>query len=124
MVQLQKVRETGEETSEKGQPIRTFASDDPMQYSEIIEWIEGRRESFVGSSYYYIREDRERPVICRMKITGGYLYSIDVIDHDEHGITDDEIAHAIRFSGDEPDIPGHYHIDGHIGRKLHMLPDA
>jgi len=102
----------------------TFGSNDPLRCSEIIDWLGERQESFVGSSYYYIRKSREQYVICRLKISGGILYSIDVINHDEHGISDDDIADAVRSSEEEPEIPGHYHIDRYIEQKLRTLLDA
>jgi hypothetical protein len=124
MVQLFKIREKRQKILKNGLPPGTGSgSNDPMQSSEIIDWLVERQESFVGSSYYYIREGREQFVICRLKISGGYLYSIDVIDHEEHGISNDDIADAVRSSDGEPEIPGHYHIDRHIEQKLRTLLD-
>ena|SRR5271157_2903386 len=118
MVQAQKV-------PEHGLPSGTlFGRDDPLQYSEIIEWLLDRPESFIGSSYFYIRSGGDRSVICRMNITGGCLYSIDVINHGEHGITDDDIAEAVRLAPGDTEIPGHCHIDIHIEHKLRTLLDA
>jgi hypothetical protein len=118
MVQAQKFPERGLH------PGRTFGPDDPLQYSEIIEWLLDRQESFIGSSYYYIREDKGRFVICRMSITGGCLYSVDIIDHIGHGITGEDITDAVRFTIGEECVPGHYHIDVHIEHKLRTLLDA
>jgi len=125
MVQLQKIRETGQKVHKNRKPpAMAFGSNDPLQCSEIIDWVVGRQESFIGSSYYYIWKSREQNVICRLKICGGHLYSIDIINHDGHGISDDDIADAVRLSGEEPEIPGHYHIDRYIEQKLRTLLDA
>ncbi len=99
-------------------PAGLSSPDDPLQRSEIIEWLLRRQESFIGSSYYYIREDRGRHVICRMSITGSCLYSVEIINPTEHGISGEEISNVVRFTGEGTEIPGHYHIDVHIEHKL------
>jgi len=125
MVQLQKIRETRQKTRANCLPPEmSFGSGDPLQSSEIIAWLGERQESYVGSSYYYIRSNQEQYAICQVKISGSNLYSIDVINHEEHGISDDDIADAVRSFVEEPEIPGHYHIDKYIEQKLRTLLDA
>ena len=94
------------------------SQDDPLQRSELIEWLLRRQESFIGSSYYYIREDRGGHVICRMSLTGGCLYSVEIINHTGYGISVEEIGNAAGLPGESPEIPGHCHIDIHIEHKL------
>jgi hypothetical protein len=105
-------------------PGRVSGADDPLRYSGIIEWLLSRQESFIGSSYYYIREDRDHYVLCCLSITGGCLYSVDIIDHIGHGITSGDMDDAVRVTSDSPEIPGHYHIDIHIEHKLRTLLDV
>jgi hypothetical protein len=105
-------------------PGRVSGADDPLRYSGIIEWLLGRQESFIGSSYYYIRKDQDQCVLCCLSITGGCLYSVDVIDHIGYGISDEDIDDAVRTIEDDPIIPGHFHIDIHIESKLRTLLDV
>jgi hypothetical protein len=96
---------------------------DPMRYSEILEWLSDSRESYIGSSYYYIRSGSDDPVICRLNITGGSLYSMEVINHSRYGITDEDLDEAVLYQEEEPEIPGHYQISIHIEKKLRAILD-
>jgi hypothetical protein len=96
---------------------------DPMRYSEILEWLSDSRESYIGSSYYYIRSCSDNPTICRLNITGGSLYSQEVLDHNKYGISDEDLDEAILFREEEPEIPGHYPISIHIEKKLRTILD-
>lgn len=97
--------------------------DDPMRYSEVLKWLSSRQEAFIGSSYYYIRETGGTPVICRLNTYGGTLYSMEVIDHYEYGITDEDIEEVILFQTEEPEIPGHYPLNIHIEKKIRTIMD-
>jgi hypothetical protein len=96
---------------------------DPMRYSEIMDWIGDRQETFIGSSYYYIQADDRRSSLFRLTTSGGSLYSIEIVDYAQFGISDDELDEAVRESGGDPEIPNHYPINGHIERKLRTLLD-
>ena len=96
---------------------------DPMRYLEVLEWLSDRRESYIGSSYYYIRSGRDIPTICRLNISGGSLYSMEVIDHSQYGITNEDIDEAILYRDEETEIPGHYQISIHIEKKLRTILD-
>jgi hypothetical protein len=97
--------------------------DDPMRYSEVLEWLSDRREAFIGSSYYYIRSTGDNYMICRLNISGGSLYSIEVIDHCLYGIADEDIDEAVHSMVEEPEIPDHYSISIHIEKKLRTILD-
>ncbi len=118
MVQVQKIIDRGV------YPGIVSGPDDPLRYSGTIEWLVDRRESFIGSSYYYIREDQDQCVLCCLSITGGCLYSVDVIDHIGYGISNEDIDEAVRMTEEDPVIPGHFHIDIHIENKLRTLLDV
>lgn len=118
MVQAQKIPDWG---SHLGGVSRV---EDPLRYSGIIEWLLGRQESFIGSSYYYIREEQDEYVLCCLSVTGGYLYSLDVIDHAGLGISGNDIDDAVRMAECDSVIPGHFHIDVLIENKLRTLLDV
>ena len=118
MLQAQKIPDGGLH------PVEATSADDPLRFSGIVEWLLGRQESFIGSSYYYIREDDCQCVLCCLSITGGCLYSVDITDHTAYGISADDIDDAIRKTGGSPGIPGHHHIDIHIERKLRTHLDV
>ncbi len=96
---------------------------DPMRYSEVLEWLSDRRESYIGSSYYYIRTGGDNPTICRLTISGGSLYAMEEIDHSQYGITDEDIDQAVLYRDEETEIPGHYPISIHIEKKLRTILD-
>jgi len=96
---------------------------DPMRYSEVLEWLSDRREAYIGSAYYYIRSAGDNPMICRLNISGGCLYSMEVIDNDNYGITDEDIDEAVLSQEEEPEIPGYYQINIHIEKKLRAILD-
>lgn len=97
--------------------------DDPLRYSEVLEWLSDKREAFIGSSYYYIRSREGNLTICRLNVTGGSLYSIEEIEHSQYGIADEDIDEAVLYQIEEPEIPDHYPININIEKKLRTLMD-
>jgi len=96
---------------------------DPMSYSEVLEWLSDHREAYIGPAYYYIRSAGDNPKICRLNISGGCLYSMEVIDHSKYGIADEDIDEAVLSQEEEPEIPGYYQINIHIEKKLRTILD-
>jgi hypothetical protein len=97
--------------------------DDPMRHSQVLDWLADKREAFIGSSYYYIRSTGGNPTICRLIVVGGNLYSMEVIDHSQYGISDEEIDEAVIPQTEEPEIPDHFSISINIEKKLRTLMD-
>jgi len=90
-------------------------------YEAILEQLQEYQHSFVGSSYFYIREDDPTPMLCRIVYGGGKIYFHEVVDHEKHSISDDDIANAIRFDTGALTLPGHHIISPHIEMKLRTL---
>ncbi len=97
--------------------------EDPMLYSEVLEWLSDRREAYIGSSYYYLRSKEGNTTICRLNVTGGCLYSIEEIDHCQYGIAEEDIDEAMLYQTEDAEIPDHYSISTHIEKKLRTLMD-
>jgi len=91
------------------------------EYKAILEHIQTCRKSQIGSSYYYIRAGEESTILCRIIPGGGKVFFHEVVDHQNHGISDDDITEAVKSDTGTFTLPGHYHISPHIEKKLRAL---
>ena len=91
------------------------------EYEAILEQIQNYRKSQIGSSYYYIRAGEESTLLCRIIPGGGKVFFHEVVDHENHGISEEDIDEAIKGDTGTFTLPGHYHISPHIEKKLRAL---
>lgn len=91
------------------------------EFEMIIRNFHGHEQAVIGRCYYYIRDDGRRRGLCRMMVGYGKLYSAEFVDHESHGISDDDIDDAIRIASRSHETPGYYHISDHIDKKLRSL---
>ena len=91
------------------------------EYEVILEQIQQYRKSQIGSSFYYIRAGEESTLLCRIIPNGGKIFFHEVVDHKNHGISDEDIAEAIKNDPGTFTLPGHHHISPHIEKKLRAL---
>lgn len=92
-------------------------------YDEILEQLQEYHRSFIGSSYYYIRAEGQKFSLCRILPGGGKLFFHEVVDHDKHGITEDEIEQAVNQDTGQFSLEGYHPISAHIESKLRVLLD-
>jgi hypothetical protein len=90
-------------------------------YELIIEELHNQGKSQVGSSYFYIKKGDDWCSLCRIVYGGGKVFFHEVVDHDKHGISEDDIDHAIKHGTALTKLPDHYFISPHIEMKLHTL---
>jgi hypothetical protein len=88
---------------------------------EILSQIQLYRSTLVGNSYYYITCDSQTLSLRRVVPGGGKIYFSEIVDHLNHGISDEDIEEAVRMDPDTLNIPGHYLISSHIEQKLRAL---
>lgn len=93
----------------------------PPDYEAILAQLQEYHSSLVGSSYFYIRADDMAPMLCRIVYGGGKIYFHEVVDHEKHSISEDDIEDAIRLDTGALTLPGHYLISPHIEMKLRTL---
>jgi hypothetical protein len=65
-------------------------------YELILEELHNHGKSQVGTSYFYIKKIDDCCSLCRILYGGGKIYFHEVLDHEKHGISDDDID---RYNG-------------------------
>jgi hypothetical protein len=93
------------------------------EYELILEQLQDYRESMIGSSYYYIRAGDERRCLCRIVHGGGKIFFHELVDHQKHGISDEDLEESVRQDTGSFTLPEHYPLSPHIEQKLRILYD-
>jgi hypothetical protein len=93
------------------------------EYDEILKQLHDYHRSLIGSSYYYIRVENERTNLCRILPGGGKIFFHEIVDHEKHGISEDDLEEAVRFDTGSFSTPGYYPVSPHIETKLRVLLD-
>ncbi len=93
------------------------------EYEKILEELQNYRNSLIGRSYYYIRNRDESYFLCRIVHGGGQIFFHEIVDHRQHGISDDDIDDAIRQNENSQLVTGYFPISDHIEMKLRALTD-
>ena len=93
-------------------------------YDKILEQLQDYQRTFIGSSYYYIRSEQDRTYLCRIIPAGGKIYFHEIVDHDKHGISEDDLEDAVNQDTGLLSPPDYYPISPHIEMKLRALLDA
>jgi hypothetical protein len=92
--------------------------------SAFMEGVEEEVRAIVGKHYYFIRVRPESVALCRVPLFTKGKFPREVMDHIQHGISDDDLYHAIGIRGGNTSPPGYYKISDHIEGKLRALFDA
>ena len=90
-------------------------------YDEIMEQLQEYHRSLIGTSYYYIRVENDRMVLCRIVPGAGKLFFHEIVDHEEHGISEDDLEEAVSMGEGVFSTPGYYPVSGHIETKLRVI---
>jgi hypothetical protein len=93
------------------------------EYELILEQVQDYRQSLIGNSYYYIRAGDERYCLCRIIHGGGKVFFHELVDHDRHGISNEDIEESVRLDTGSFSLPGYYPISPHVEQKLRVLYD-
>jgi hypothetical protein len=91
------------------------------EYAAILEQLEQYRNSQVGMSYYYIRAGENTNVLCRIIPGGKNVFFHEIVNHHQHGISDEDIEESVMRDTGAFTLPGHFHISPHIEKKLRSL---
>jgi hypothetical protein len=107
------------------EPLPRYVMPDGSEpdYELILEQLHDYRKSLIGSSYFYIRAGEKGSCLCRIMHGGGKVFFHEVVDHEQHGISDGDIEESIKPDTGTFTLPGHYHISPHIEQKLRALMD-
>ena len=90
---------------------------------EILEQLQEYHRSLIGSSYYYIRMENDRTNLCRIVPGAGKIFFHEIVDHEKHGVSDDDLEEAVSLGEGSFTTPGYYPVSGHIETKLRVLLD-
>jgi hypothetical protein len=107
------------------EPVPRYLKPDKSapDYTRILEELAEYHRSLIGSSYYYIMGGDDCPALCRIVYGGGKIYFHEVVDHEQHGISDEDLEVAVRDDAAAMDMPGHYVISPQIEMKLRAILD-
>jgi len=122
----------GKEKGEKMTSVKKTASIEPLPryimpdasvpaYDEILEQLQEYHRSLIGSSYYYIRMENDRATLCRIMPGAGKLFFHEIVDHEKHGISEDDLEEAISQDTGSFSTPGYYPVSAHIETKLRVV---
>ncbi|MGA2122418.1 MAG: hypothetical protein ABSG49_10330 [Methanoregula sp.] len=90
-------------------------------YDDILEQLEEYHRSLIGSSYYYIRTENDRKSLCRIMPGGGKIFFHEIVDHEKHGISEDDLEEAVSQGTGSFSTPGYYPVSAHIETKLRRV---
>jgi hypothetical protein len=93
-------------------------------YDLIMEQLHDYHKSQIGSSYYYIRTNEDALSLCRIVHGGGKIYFHEILDHEKHGISEDDLEEAVNLDPGSITTPGYHIISPHIETKLRTLLDT
>ncbi|HOX35005.1 MAG TPA: hypothetical protein P5217_06025 [Methanoregulaceae archaeon] len=107
-------------------PVPYYAMPDQSEppYDMILELLQEYDNSLIGSSYFFIREIDERLCLCRIVHGGGRIFFHERVDHQKHGISDEDLEVAVGRDTGSLALPGYYSVSPHIEQKLRVLYDA
>jgi hypothetical protein len=105
------------------EPLPRYISPDASMpdYDEILEQLQDYQRSQIGSSYYYIRAENDRMILCRILPGGGKIFFHEIVDHEKHGISDDDLETAVRLETGLLSKTGYHQISPHIEAKLRVV---
>jgi hypothetical protein len=92
-------------------------------YDEILVQLQDYHRSLIGSSYYYIRAEKNQMSLCRIVPGAGKIFFHEVVDHEKYGISEDDIEEAVNMDSGVFSIAGYHPVSAHIESKLRVLLD-
>ncbi len=93
------------------------------EYDAILEQLQEYHRSLIGSSYYYIRAENDRMCLCRILPGGGKIFFHEIVDHEKHGISEDDLEEAVCLDTGQLSGAGYHQISPHIESKLRVVLD-
>jgi hypothetical protein len=107
------------------QPLPRYVMPDESEpeYNIILDDLYNHRHSLIGSSYFYIKSDKDDCALCRIIHGGGKIYFHEVVDHARHGISDEDLELSVKSDTGVFSLPGHHPISPHVEQKLRVIYD-
>lgn len=92
-----------------------------MELGLAAEDLDEFTRVLIGSHYYWIRVQQCTPELCRMANRTDNLILYEVLQHENLGISYDDLEHAVHHANGELTVNREYRISGHIKTKLQIL---
>ena len=107
------------------EPIPRYIMPDASvpDYDEILEQLQEYQRSLIGSSYYYIRVEKDSMFLCRILPGAGKIFFHEIVDHEKHGISEDDLQTAVNLDTGLLSKAGYHQISPHIESKLRTVLD-
>jgi len=86
-----------------------------------LESMGGDPRTAIGDSCYYITVLDNAAHLCRQPRERSRRGDLEVMDHENHGISTDDLEDAVRKAAGDHLVEGHYSISVHIEKKLRSL---
>ena len=83
-----------------------------------LERMGGDRRAAIGDSCYYITVLDNAAHLCRQPRERSRGQDLEVLDHEHHGISTEELEDAVRKAAGDHLVEGHYPLSVHIEKKL------
>lgn len=93
---------------------------DPLACDAIITHLEEYGQPVISSFYYFIRARGGGYSLYRITVAGG-LYSCEKVDHEQYGISDDDLGFAAETPGEAFPFEGYFPVSGLIISKLEAI---
>ena len=105
------------------EPLPRYISPDASipDYDEILEQLQDYQHSLIGSSYYYIRVENDKTYLCRILPGGGKIFFHEIVDHEKHGISGNDLEVAVNLDTGLSSKSGYHQISPYIETKLRVL---
>ena len=91
---------------------------------EFMGGVEEEVRAMIGRHYYFIRVRPDGAALCRVPLFTKGKFPREMVDHIQHGISDEDLYHAIGVKEGNSSPSGYYKISDHIEGKLRALLDA
>jgi hypothetical protein len=83
-----------------------------------LERMGGDRRAAIGDFCYYITVLDDAAHLCRQPLEKSRRQDLEVVDHEHHGISNDELEDSVRKAAGDHLVEGHYPLSVHIEKKL------
>ncbi|MDI9633568.1 MAG: hypothetical protein QFX32_05875 [Methanolinea sp.] len=91
-------------------------------YFERVSEREREQERvMIGGWEYFLYSDGKTVALCRTKGCAGRPWLTEVVPHEAHGISDEDLELAVRYWTGGAADPGSYRVSSHIEKKLRAL---
>lgn len=91
------------------------------QYELIKKQLLETTVSHPGSSRYFIHAGENSGSVCRIRAVNGTVLFYEILNHQEEGISDEEIREVLVNPANASPLPEYYYVTPQIEQKLRTI---